>query len=263
MKIAITGSKGFLGQYVIKVLEGNTITEFNHEKNSLFSVNSLKDFVTDQDAVIHIAGLNRATDYNLLKTNVLGTAGILEAIKQFNPKIKFIFTSSAQVLDIKNLYGVSKLEAEEIIEWYTKLTEISGIILRISNIYGPKGKPFYNSVIATFAHLIQENKPLQINGDGNQKRDYIFVSDVAEAIKSALYCNNKFEIFDICSNTQTSLNDIIEISSRLLGKNIAVSYNKEVPSLGDAHIQSFKRAQEILQWEPKISLEEGLRQTFI
>lgn len=264
MKIAVTGAHGFLGKAVLKKLRAKKISYsiLDRKKHDLFDPKTLKKLVRGKKAVIHLAGANRAENIEIGKTNTLGTLSLLEAISQYAPKARVIFSSSFQVYLNENIYGISKKHSEDLISHYASKMGIKATIFRISNIYGPGGKPFYNSVIATLNHLIKTGQPLKINGDGFQTRDFIFVEDVADAIVRAILIKKQkpFEIFDICSGKETALNEVLQLIKELSGKNFTVEYNRKIkeipwPTKG----KNFKLAKEILKWQPVTSLKEGLK----
>ena len=264
MKIAITGANGFLGKALTKKLRSKKIsyTPLNSKKHDLFNPDTLKSLVSGKDVIIHLAAVNRGENKDLVETNVLGTLSILEAASKYAPNAKIIFSSSFQVYLDEGLYGISKKTAEDLIIQYTKKTNLKGVILRISNIYGPDGKPFYNSVIATFAHLVKKGGPIKVQGDGSSKRDFIFVEDVADAVvKAALYKSKEpFEIIDICYGKEATLNEILKILKKVSGKNFEVVYNTDTkdkpwPTSG----KNFRRAKRLLNWKPSTSLERGLK----
>lgn len=260
-KIAITGSSGFLGSYLIEALrkEGMEISLFDENKDSLFEVETMKEFLHEADVVVHLAGANRDTDYNLFKVNTLGTAGLMEAVLKFSPNAKIIFSSSFQVYG-ESAYGLSKKLAENIIESFSRIYGIKGVIFRISNIYGLGGKPFYNSVIATFSHLIKNNKPIVIDGTGDQKRDYIYVEDVVSAIKKAIDydSSSSFETFDICFGELYSINDIVNMFKKILPSKLAVEYKKRDSKEPEEINRSFEKARDSFSWKPVTSIEAGL-----
>lgn len=262
LKVAITGWNGFLGAYLPKSLKGEKvdIVCFDSKKNDLFAPETLKSFLENADIVVHLAGANRDTDYNLFRINTLGTVGLLEGMAKYSPKAKIIFSSSLQAYDEKSAYGLSKKLAEDAIRNFSEIYKVNSIILRIANIYGKGGKPFYNSVIATFLHLIGKNKTIEINGTGEQKRDYIYVEDVVSAIKKAVYSKSlkNCEVFDICSGKMISLNEIIKIFERLLSRKIEIKYNNK-KAVGKELKGSYVKAKKYLMWVPKTSLEDGLR----
>ena len=262
-KVAITGSEGFLGTAILKKLDEEKIayTPFDFKKNNLFKISTLRKFLTGADVVIHLAAINRGQDLEMVKVNCLGTLSLLEAMNRYCPKAKIIFASSFQVYLKNGLYGLSKKMAEDLIKEYCQKTNLQAIIFRISNIYGPGGKPFYNSVIATFAHLIKNGEPITINGDGKTKRDFIYVDDVADAIVKAVSFNPQkiFNIFHICSGKETTLNKILAIIKKVSRKNFKVMYNTNAKeNLWPTSGKNFKDAKKALGWKPTTSLEKGL-----
>lgn len=264
MKVAITGGQGFLGKVVLKKLKAKKISYsiLDKKKHDLFDPKTLKNLVQGKDVIIHLAGVSRAENIEIGKTNIIGTLSLLEAISRYAPKARVIFSSSFQVYLKDSLYGLSKKSSEELISHYVNKMGLRATILRISNIYGPGGKPFYNSVIATLNHLIKTGQPLRINGDGSQTRDFIFVEDVADAIVKAVLIKKQkpIEIFDICSGKETALNEVLQLIKELSGKNFEVEYNRKIketpwPTKG----KNFKLAKEILKWQPVTSLRKGLK----
>lgn len=264
-KIAITGGEGFLGNAIIKKLKAQKIPfdTFDFKKHNLLNPKTLKSLVSGKDTIIHLAAINRGDTMELCKINILGTLSLLEAAIKYAPNSKIIFASSFQIYLNDSIYGLTKKTGEDLILQYTKKSAIRGTVLRLSNIYGPGGKPFYNSVIATFTHLIKNNEQITINGDGSAKRDFIYVQDVAEAfIKAAQTELKQFEIIDICSGKEVPLNHILKILKIASGKNIKIVYNKTAKEKPwPTSNKNFKMAKRLLNWEPKINLNEGLTNT--
>lgn len=264
MKVAVTGDQGFLGKYVIDLLkrEDFVITGFDRTKHDLLGPKTLIDFVSGKDVIIHLAAVNRGIEKEIMRVNALGTKNLLEAIKEYAPMTKLIFASTFQVYIKDGVYGNSKKQAEKYINYFSKKYGIKSIILRIANIYGPGCKPYYNSVIATFVHRIKQGEPLVINGDGTQKRDYIYVLDVAKAIAQSIsYEPETAEYFDICSGKEIRLNTIVGYLRELSKKNIEVVYNKRVELYNFGIKKNYKKAEKVLGWSPTVSLREGLEET--
>src|SRR3989344_385031 len=262
IKIAVTGDEGFLGKHLIKVLKtrGLSFTTFDRTKYNLLNPESLKGFVTGKDVIIHLAGANRNTNFKLSQTNTLGTVGLLSAIAEYSPKTRLIYASSSQIYLDQSYYGLSKRQAEELLHWYRNNAALDTLALRFSNLYGPGGKPFYNSVIATFASLINEGKTISVNGDGKQERDYLYVDDAVEAIIKATLHQGKFETaeLDICSGTQTSLNKLLEILKSVCPQEIPVEYKKTLSGPEWRINKDNQSAKELLGWQPTTSLRQGL-----
>ena len=280
LSIGITGSHGFIGSHLAKALKKSgkyDLTLLDHKHNDLLDEKSLKSFVSGRDVIFHIAGANRDTNVNLLRINVLGTLNLLEAIKNYNDKkIKFIFISSIQVYtpsfndsalreeDLSpfsdTIFGLSKITAEKLVNFY----DIDSIIFRLSNVYGPYSKPFYNSVIATFCYLIANGKTIQINGDGEQKRDFIFISDVVDALMKVIgYSGGEKEIFNLGSGELTSLRQIISIIKKLSGIDNKVEYISSRRESTGWVLTNLEKITSKLNWGPRVDIEKGLKETYL
>ena len=275
MKIAITGADGFIGSHLVSELKKNSkikVIEFDANKHNLFDVESLRQLIDGCDAIVHLAGLNRASEIELIRTNVLGTLNLLDAIKKYSNKAMIIFASSFQVyeplnkpqlvdektvLNPQTAYGYSKKFAEELIRLYAKEYGINGVILRISNVYGPGCKPNYNSVIATFCYKAIHGEALYVN-DREASRDYIYVKDLVNAIKKCLKYNiDGVEVFNVCSGRLFSLQDIIEILSKNIKINVKYGkVNEQKYLLGDN-----TKIARLLNFKTEVEFEQGLNET--
>lgn len=274
MKLGLTGASGFVGSHLIKQV--GTLYEcesFSRSKHDIDNVGSMRHFVEDKDVIVHLAGVNRTNSEEMLKINAFGTFNLLEAIRKYSDA-KIIFASSMQVyglsqslkyfkeddaLNPDNIYGASKQIAEQLIINFNKWYGIKGIILRFSNIYGPGCRPNYNSVIATFIDKAKKNEKIIVNGNGNQCRDLIFVSDVTDAFETAIKFNNS-DIFNICTGCPTSINDVITLLNRINSPlNLEYRENDEEMNylIGDP-----SRATKKLDFKTKIDMTEGLFRTF-
>lgn len=279
LSIGITGSHGFIGSHLVESLKSSgkydlTLLDRNH--SNLLDKESLRTFVSGRDVIFHIAGANRDTNINIYEVNVSGTLNLLEAIKHYgSKKVKFIYISSIQVyspsfnkIAIKEndqqyfpstIFGISKITAEKLIDLY----DIDSIIFRLSNTYGPNSRPFYNSVVATFCYLIADNKSIQINGDGEQKREFVFISDViAGLIKAISYEGIQREIFNMGSGKLTSLNQIIKFIKAVSEKDVAIEYSLDKNKITGLVLTDQSKIKKKLKWEPKVNLEEGLKETY-
>jgi UDP-2-acetamido-2,6-beta-L-arabino-hexul-4-ose reductase len=262
MQVSVTGSSGFIGKHLIKRLKaekGFKVKEFDREKNNLSDKKYLDSFVKGSDVIVHLAGANKGTFYQLMETNIMGTKSLLDALADCSPNAHLVFASSFQVYSKDSVYGATKKIAENLINEYAGKRLIkSAINLRLANVYGSGGKPFYNSVIATMIHQIFNNQEIQISGDGKQKRDYIHVDDIVDLIiKSLEFKKNGSITVDICTGKLTSLNKILDVLKQ--NTNLAVklkyveTHYKDVPIKKNFHV-----AKSLFGWEPKVILEQGL-----
>lgn len=275
-KVAITGASGFVGKKLIIELVrsgGYKIVVFDSKTNSLFRPKTLQSLISGCDIIYHLAAINDPKGQGIIKTNILGVWGVLEAIRRYAPNSKLVFTSSfavyknpklGDVVDEKfkkyprNIYGFTKLIGEIICIFYSKVFRIKVSIVRISNIYGPGMPPFRHSVISTFIEKIKKGENLEISGNGEQTRDFIYIDDVVKALISVGLSKSKFDIFNICSGREISINTLTHLISGRLNKNIKISYfsgsNNEGYWKG-----SNQKVKKRFGWSPEISLEEGLK----
>lgn len=264
IRVAITGSSGFFGSHLVTSLKKKdfNVTIFDRKKNNLLNQASLKNFLKDQDVVVHLAGVHYGTVKDIIKVNIIGTKELLDGVSKYCPNAKFIFISSFRSFNENDLFGMTKWVGSELVQDYVNRSLIKkAVILRFSSIYGPGSKPFGNSAIATFAYLIKQGKEVNIDGDGKQVRDFLFIEDAVNAvIKSIEFKLDKgVEIFDICSEKLVAINDVIRILTKFSSQKIIVKYkvlNKSLPQVS----KNFQKAKKILGWSPRISLEDGLRE---
>lgn len=263
--IAVTGAHGFIGTHFIASLPRNvyTVRLFDQVRHDLLKPDSLMEFLTGVQAIVHLAGVNRGAQSDFLRVNTAGTAGLIQAAKTYCPTARIIFASSFQVYLPHLPYGLSKAIAEEILRIYVRHNSASAVILRMSNVYGPGAKPNYNSVIATFVDALAHERPLRIDGDGSQKRDYIYITDVAHAISRALegQLSEQLTTVDICSGETHSIAEIVALLKKLSPKPFSVEYNDKRQNEEVYPERLLHAAQELLGWQPRVTLEEGLHRT--
>ncbi len=179
MKIAVTGSNGFIGKNLCAVLR-------EHDHYEVYEINrdtSEKDFqayLSNADFLFHLAGVNRPQEISEFGVgNVDLTKLVVETLQRFKRNIPIVLSSSAQV-ELDNPYGKSKLEAEEVIQNYSESTGASHYIYRLPNVFGKWCKPNYNSFIATFCNNIMNGSEISIN-DPNSPVNLVYIDDVCES----------------------------------------------------------------------------------
>lgn len=260
MNIGITGASGFLGRHLTKELKRQKLifSVFDRKEHSLFNVASLKNFVSGNDVIVHLAGVNKDGDLeDMLRVNILGTKTLLDAIVAYNKNIKLIFASSFSVYQEHDIFGLTKKIAEELISEYSEKHKFKSIILRYSNIYGLGARPFTNSALTTFAHLVKKGEPITLHGDGTQERDYLYVDDAICALLTSFQCDPKTtETYDVCLGNKTSLNELLTIISKISKKTVVI--NKEKNPLHQTLYNYPEKLRYISNWHPEVSLEEGL-----
>ena len=187
IRVGITGQNGFVGShlYMTLGLYPNEFQRVSFEKDFFENNDLLDDFVSNCDVIVHLAGMNRHEDPQIIfNTNVNLAKLLVNSLERTACRPQIIMSSSTQE-ESDNLYGKSKKEAREIIEkWAKKANAIfNGLV--IPNVFGPFGKPFYNSVVATFCHQITKGESPTIHVDGNLKLIYVgeLVSQILHQIR--------------------------------------------------------------------------------
>ena len=279
MRIGVTGSSGFLGSHLTNALyqlPGFDITTLKRNSSGKFpKVSRLKPFVENLDIIYHVAGVNRGTNDEIIKGNIQATFNLIEAIKKYGKsQPRIIFTSSSQVYkkvmrfkksiteshkaDPSTLFGVAKKTAEDLI----RLSGFDHAIIRIANVYGPGCRPEYNSVIATFCHKSANNEPINISGDGRQKRDFIYVEDVVKAMILAGTSTDNFVsgVYNLGSNRTTSLRQIIK-NIKSSGIKVKESYCSNTSTEENSFSLDATRFKKQFGWKSKVNLHSGIKNT--
>ena len=152
-----------------------------------------------------------------------------------------------------NYYGVSKYSCEKFLQLYSSTTKIPVGILRISSVYG-KGMPEYLS-IPKFINLINNYKSIKINGDGENRQDYIYIKDVISSIEQSIYLRAN-GVFNISSGVNVSLNEIINDIGKLINKTPDVAYIKSKQA--QDYMYDISAAKKMLKWKPEIGFMKGI-----
>lgn len=236
-------------------------------------------FLDGADVVVHLAA-NTGVQPSIIdpladcQTNIIGTVTMLQGCRTHKIK-RFVLASSGAPLGSQepplheelaphpvSPYGASKLAGEAYCSAYYHSFGIQAVSLRFGNVYGI-GSELKSSVVAKFIKRALEGKSLYINGDGSQTRDFIYISDLVNAIKLAATKNNiGGETFQIATAKETS---IIELMTIL--KEVFASHELKVPKVefgkplvGDVmrNFSDTRKAKRILSWSPEIDLKTGL-----
>ncbi len=174
-KIGITGGKGFIGSFFSNTLrlqpEKYQIISF--ERSFFDEPSAMDDFVSQCDVIVHLAGMNRHNDPEVIyQTNTILTRKLLDSLNRADKKPHVLFSSSLQE-EKDNLYGKSKREARLLLKEWADATgaKFSGLV--IPNVFGPFGNPYYNSVIATFCYQVARNEIPRIEVDSELRLIYV------------------------------------------------------------------------------------------
>lgn len=297
-KILVTGGAGFIGSNLVDRLidEGYEVIvvdnlssgreDYLHPQATFhkldISADDLDEIFTRErfDYVYHLAAqidvrhsvANPVFDNSV---NVLGGFSILKKVhKNGVKKIIFVSTGGALYGDTENIptteeeptyplspYGIHKLAFEKYLHYYHKVHGQDYLILRLANVYGPRQyKGGEAGVIANFVESAVNKTPCVLNGDGLQTRDFVYVGDVVEALVKAKESDYVGEM-NISTAKEVNLHDVIAAIEKTIGEKF--SYQQMPGKLGEQRRSclSHQKAKEILGYEPKVDLEEGIRRT--
>jgi len=159
-------------------------------------------------------------------------------------------------------YGITKLMIEKYLRMFESLHGIQSIALRVANPYGERQRiETAQGAVGVFLHHALKDIPIEIWGDGSVTRDYIHISDVAEAFVKAVNYTGSHSVFNISSGQGISLNELIVLLENVLGKSIACRYLPARPFDVPVSVLCNQLAQEQLQWTPLTSMTNGLIRT--
>ena len=299
MNILITGGAGFIGSHILQRFNREncqiTVLDNLHSGNRTNipeGVNFIELDICDEriidvfeknkfEAVVHLAAqtmVNASIDDPIYDSdnNIRGTINILEACRKTGVR-RIVFSSTAAVYgdvsavpvledfttDPLSFYGLSKLTVEKYLKLYQKLYGLEYVILRYANVYGERqGDGGEGGVISIFMKLLAQNKALTIHGDGKQSRDFVYAGEIANANWLALNTENINDIYNISTQTETSINELVETLETIAGKKFDINYGS--PRQGDIlrSVLSNDKASEKIGYKVETSLVEGLRRTY-
>jgi nucleoside-diphosphate-sugar epimerase len=228
-------------------------------------------------AVIHLAaraGVRASLEnpWVYVDSNITGTLNLLELMKDFGIK-KMVLASTSSIYagqsppfheDLKvdtplSPYAATKKGAELLSYTYHHLYGLDISVVRYFTVYGPAGRP--DMSIFRFIKWIYEEKPIKIFGDGTQARDFTYIDDIARGTIASLKPLG-YEIINLGGGKNPiSINQIIEILERLIGKKAKREYLNFHKADVKVTWADISKAKKLLNWEPEISIEEGLKRT--
>lgn len=301
MKILVTGGAGFIGSHLVRQLmeAGDEVISLDNLSTGLrenlpegarLEVMDTHDDKVEAlfrqehfDAVVHLAAQTLVSDSmvdpeNDMYQNIAGTVHIMECCRKYGVK-RVIFSSSAATygdVDEKALpvqetlpqiplsfYGLTKMTVEKYLALYHMAFGIHYVVLRFANVYGERqGDGGEGGVISIFAKRLAKGQDITIFGNGKQTRDFVYAGDIARGIRLALTTKNADTCYNLSTQTEISLNELVTILSSITGKEITPSYGSARE--GDIYRSSLsnEKAMKNLHWTPEVSLEEGLKRTY-
>ena len=290
----VTGGAGFIGSHIVEKLkrldhmvvvidnEYSDNDNFHWRKDTL-NVNiditdykALKKACTGADYIFHLAAEARIgpaieNPVNAVNINTIGTCNVLQCAREVGAKkVLYSSTSSGYGLneapnietqpdDCLNPYSVSKIAGEKLCKMYTDLYGLNTIIFRYFNVFGERAprKGQYAPVTGIFLRQKAAGEPLTIVGDGEQRRDYIYVKDVANANVMAAISNPDDDAYGQVYNVGSGKNySVNEIASFISDDTINIP-----PRIGEARnsLANIDKIQKTFAWKPEVDVEQWIK----
>ena len=294
MKFAVTGGAGFVGNNIVRLLvsKGHSVVVIDNlhtgkkenledvfEKIEFFQTDirnydEIEKILKNVDGIFHEAALtivqesfDKKEEY--FDVNVKGTENIFKIARKYEKKVVYASSSSiygdSKQIPIKenstrnpiNPYGQTKLDDEFLAEKYSN-EGLEVIGLRYFNIFGKGQTGSYAGVITQFMRKLNKQEQPIIYGDGNQIRDFIHVSDIAEANLSAMLSKTNSGFFNIGTGVGTKIKDLAKIMIKIFNEKFEPNFHDSLK--GDVKISQadISKSQDLLNWKYSIGVEEGL-----
>ena len=295
MNSLVTGAAGFIGSHLVEELLkiGHTVTAIDNEyadnenfhwndnsyniRANITDYKSMKNVFTNVDYVFHCAAESRIgpaieNPVNAVDINVKGTCVVLQCAREAGvKKVMYSSTSSGygmnpspnietQPDDCLNPYSVSKIAGEKVCKMYTDLFDLPTVVFRYFNVYGERAprKGQYAPVIGIFQRQKEAGESLTIVGDGEQRRDFVYVKDVVRANIMAAISNPDPEaygqVYNVGSGVNLSVNEIANM--------ISDNTSNIPPRIGEARnsLANIDKIEKTFGWKPQMSVEEWIKE---
>ncbi len=301
-KYLVTGGSGFIGSHLVEALlagghDVRVLDDFSTgraenlqhlkgkvdvHRGSILDAAAVRQAVADREVIFHLAALPsvaRSVEEPLLSHQVCatGTVQVLDEARKAKVRRVVYAASSSAYGDIEGAvrredepvspmspYAAAKLAGEHYCRCFTKVYGLETVRMRFFNIFGPRQDPKspYTGVIALFIAAMVEGKPVKIEGDGLQSRDFTYVANAVQAcIKAADAPAAVGNVYNVGTGGSTTVLDLVKHLNQILG--LSVQPVHVAPRPGDVrHSQAdITRARRELGYEPDVSFVEGLRRT--
>ena len=299
-KVLVTGGAGFIGSHLVERLSiRNDVTVFDDlstgslrnlegakeevrlHRASILQPKQLAKALEGQEIVYHLAAKTSVPESvakpdEYWRTNVEGTLNVLKTSVDAGVK-RVVFISSAAVYGISEVvpkietmrpepaspYATTKMVGEFACEEISQLKPIESVVLRLFNAYGPRQDPAapYAGVVAKFCFAVASGKGVEIYGDGDQTRDFLYAADAAEAMELAGERPVAGQVFNVGSGSATTVTEVARLLSEITA-NPVKAVRKEIRPGDVRHSRAdISRAMDKLGFTPKTSLREGIERT--
>ena len=262
--------------------ESNLLSLKNKITTYFTNVEQIKSttFDTKFDGIFHLATSPRSSSlmdpYRDIETNCKGMISVLELAKKDNAKV--VFTSNSGIygsIDNKESidensfnnpttpYDANKLVSEYYCKIYHNIHNVQSTVVRFATVYGERQRVNeslnWKPLVATFVKNVLEKKEVVINGDGNQTRDLIYVKDAVQGVIKAMESkSNSAEIFLLSTNTETSVNQVLNIVQDISGLDATVVHSSFLKGDIMRMRYNYNKAKQTIGFEPKYTIKQGI-----
>ncbi|MDC7825599.1 NAD-dependent epimerase/dehydratase family protein [Pseudomonas sp. BLCC-B13] len=300
MNVTVFGGGGFIGSTIVDRLlrDGHAVRVFERPRVApyrIFAAHEQVEWITGDllsrhdvgcalegaDAVFHLVSTTLPKSSNEdpiydVQSNLVASLQMLDAmIEQKVPKIVFISSGGTvygrprytpideqHPTEPEVSYGITKLAIEKYLQMYGRLHNIKPVILRVTNPYGERQRiETAQGAVGVFLHRALNGQPIEIWGDGTVQRDFLHVSDVADAFAQALTYTGSETVFNISSGKGLSLNELINMIEKVNNCPIERIYKPARPFDIPINFLCNKLAKKELGWTPMVKIEDGLTRT--
>jgi len=298
LKSLVLGGNGFIGTHLVDALlaRGHFVRIYDRSPSRLRSTprnaqyvegelgnyGLIREAVEGTEIVYHLVSTTLPKTSNDdpiydVRSNLIDTLQLLEACVEGGVRKVIFGSSGGTVYGLPHTvpitedhptnpitsYGVVKLAIEKYMDLFWRLHGLRYTVLRISNPYGPYQNPAgQQGAIAVFLHHLLAGQPITIWGDGMVVRDYIYVSDLVDALVLAAEVETGRKVMNVGSGHGTSLNELIALMGEVTGERPEVDHLEGRALDVPANVLDIARAREELGWRPRITLDDGIACTW-
>jgi UDP-glucose 4-epimerase len=298
-RILVTGGCGFVGTNLVRqlVTEGKTVRVIDNLQSGdadylrgldveiieadIRSAEQLEQSMRSVGAVVHLAAAGSVVDsvadpVGNFQSNVMGTFAVLNAARTAGvERLVFSSTGGALIGDATppvneqslpkpiSPYGASKLAAEAYCHAFAKSYGLGAVSLRFANVYGPYSG-HKKGAVTTFLRLLWRGEPLVVYGDGSASRDFMYVEDICNGIRLALDAGLAGgTVVHLATGVETTVTELADACRKVSGRPAhVIEHRPNRPGEVARNFATYDRARELLGFEPKVSLDEGLAATW-